>query len=96
MVKRDCSWNNHEWAWTATELHCCVYLFVCLIYSFTHLQEEMCVLGLVLMNEVWHADGEKVNIFLKQSSVVHKLFLKPFSVLLQWSELVSNTETRTL
>lgn len=55
---------------------------MCLIYSFTHLPAQLYVLGLVLMNEVWHADGEQVNISLKQTPVRHKLFIKPFSVLL--------------
>lgn len=76
-----------------TELMC---LFMRLIYSFTHLLAELHVLGLVLMNEVWHADGEQVNISLKQTPVLHKLFIGPFSVLLSWSQSATNTETRAL
>lgn len=70
--------------------------FIYFMYCFPHLEAELHVLVSVLMKEVWCPDGEKVNLSQSQTSEVHKLFIKYFSVLPPWSGAVSNMETRAL
>lgn len=94
MVGIDCSQNYCKWSWAAAEPCWGASIFIYFLYSFTHLEAELHVLVSVLMNEVWWADGEQVNISWSQTSEVHKLFINCFSVLLQWSGPASDMEAR--
>lgn len=95
MVKIDYSQNYCKWSLGSSRVILVDLLIYC-ICSSTHPEAELHVLGSILMNEVWCTDGEKVSISQSQTFEVYKLFIEYFSVLQQWSGLVSNMVTRAL